>query len=89
MTTVHSLFTSYSIVANSGRVCAWISGIPVIAVGFKGAKPLESPPQADGGFPQKYLTGEGGKESEPYRKLLRGSPTTSEPWVYLKNVVNA
>ena len=34
------------IIANSGRMCAWISGIPVIAVGFKGAKPLESPPES-------------------------------------------
>ena len=31
----------------------------------------------------------GGNENAHHRKLLRGSPTTSEPSVYLKNVVNA
>ena len=40
--------TVVSLIANSDRMCARISGIPVIAVRFKGAKPLESPPEADG-----------------------------------------
>ena len=44
-------------IANSGRMCAWTGGIPVIAVGFKEATPLESLPEADGGHLRKYLTG--------------------------------
>ena len=50
---------SNATIANSGRMCAWISGIPIVAVGLRGAKPLE---RVSAGQPQKYLTG--GRERE-------------------------
>ena len=54
-------------------MCAWIRGIPVLAVGFKGAKPLESPPEADGEQPQKYLAGGWDRERMDVGETVRAA----------------